>query len=165
MKILEIFNRLTEEHSCKNIKYTEEIANEARKYNSDEELLRAGGFSIESLDRLAFGFADSDVKTLMPNQLKIKWKQDWENVKQEQLNSRLSKLQYAKKINLAEPIDVVYEKGNFYVDDGHHRLFAAKVLNKPLNVNLSIEESPFRHLNYDYDQYHRCVFNIVKSTK
>ena len=165
MKLLEIYNTITEDFSCKNIEYTEEIANEARKYNSDEELLRSGGFSIEALDRAAFGFADSDIKTLMPNQLKIKWKQDWENVKQEQLNSGLSKLQYAKKINLTEPIDVVYERGNFYVDDGHHRLFAARVLNKPLNVNLTIEESPLKYLGYDYDQYHRCVFNIVKNKK
>lgn len=165
MKIGKIFNLLIENIECKNIKITPEIASEVSKFNSDEELLRSGGISINALDRAAFGFADSDIKTLMPNQLKIKWKQDWENVKYEQLNSGLSKLQYAKRINLSEPIDVVYEKGNFYVDDGHHRLFAAKVLKVPLNVNLTIEESPLKHLGYDYDQYHRCVFNIVNQNK
>ena len=163
MRILEIFNLLTENIDCKNIKITPEIAEEISKFNSDEELLRSGGISIEALDRAAFGFSSSDIKTLMPNQLKIKWKEDWKGVYWEQEKSGLSKLDYAKKINLSEPIDVVYEKNNFYVDDGHHRLFAAKVLKQPLNINLEIRQNPILSLgSNDYDQYHRCAFKLVK---
>ena len=170
MKINKIYNELISENldgfDCKGVRITSEIASEVSKFNSDEELLRSGGISTDALDRAAFGFAASDIKTLMPNQLKIKWKIDWENVKYEQLTSGLSKLQYAKKINLTEPIDVVYEKDNFYVDDGHHRLFAAKVLKSPLNVNLEIRQNPILKLgSNDYDQYHRCVFKIVKNKK
>ena len=32
------------------------------------------GFSIDELDRAAFGFAPQDIKKLHPNDLKIKWK-------------------------------------------------------------------------------------------
>jgi hypothetical protein len=157
------FNRLVNTIDCDKAIITDEIATEVKRFNSAEELLRAGGISNEALDRAAFGFTESDIKTLMPNQLKIKWKQDWDNVKWEQHNSGLSKQQWSKKINLSEPIDVVYEKNNFYVDDGHHRLFAAKVLNKPLNVNLEIKQNPFSNLGvFDYDQYHKCAFNKVK---
>jgi hypothetical protein len=165
MKLGLIFENLTA-FDCSQAKVTPEIAAEVRKYNSDEELLRAGGISHDALDRAAFGFAESDIKTLMPEQLKIKWKEDWIGVKWEQEKSGLSKLQYAKRIDLSEPIDVVYEKNNFYVEDGHHRLFAAKVLKKPLNVNLEIHQNPINELGVpDYDQYHRCVFYKVKNMK
>jgi hypothetical protein len=37
-----------------------------------------------------------------------------------------------KKINLSEPIDISYESNGyglkFYLEDGHHRYFAAKTL-------------------------------------
>lgn len=167
MKLLSIFEVVMSSYDCSNIVVTKEIADEISKYNSDEELLRAGGISDEALDRAAFGFTESDIKTLMPNQLKIKWKSDWDNVKFEQeeyARRGVSKIDWAKKIDLSEPIDVVYENGNFYVDDGHHRTYAAKILKKPLNVNLEIKENPFKNLGvYDYDQYHRCAFKYVKN--
>jgi hypothetical protein len=163
MKLTKIFESLTT-FDCSQAKVTPEIAAEVNKFGSDEELLRAGGISHDALDRAAFGFSESDIKTLIPKQLKIKWKDDWENVKWEQEKSGLSKLEYAKRINLSEPIDVVYEKNHFYVDDGHHRLFAAMILKKPLNVNLEIHQNPILSLGIpDYDQYHRCVFNKIKN--
>lgn len=153
------------------LKITKEIAKEVNRYNSDEELLRAGGLSIETLDRAAFGFSDNDIKTLMPDQLKIKWKDDLENVKHEIKQKRLTDLEYAKSVDLSKPIDVSYwedidggyERG-FYIEDGHHRYYAAKILNKPLNVNLSIEINPIRELAHDlsYDDYHRMIFKQVK---
>lgn len=168
MKMLPLLESM-ENYVCDNIKITPEIANEINKFSSDEELLRSGGISNEALDRAAFGFTEEDIKTLMPNQLKIKWKHDWANVKFEQAEYArrgMSKIEWAKKINLTEPIDVVFENGNFYVDDGHHRTYAAKILNLPLNVNLEIKDNPFKYLGVlDYDQYHRCAFKIVKNIK
>lgn len=154
---------------CSKAVITPEIAAEVSNFNSDEELLRNGGISNDALDRAAFGFTEDSLKTLMPNQLKIKWKDDWNNVKAEVRDSEkigISKLEWAKKINLAEPIDVIYENGKFYIDDGHHRTYAAKILKKPLNINLQIKDNPFKYLGvFDYDQYHRCVFNKIKNAK
>ncbi len=103
-------------------------------------------------------------KTLKPNQLNIKWKDDYENVIYEQNKSGLSKIDWANKINLNEPIDVIFEKNKFFIDDGHHRFYAAKILNKPLNVNLIIKQNPIIYLNKDlsYDDFHRCAFSIFK---
>jgi hypothetical protein len=51
----------------------------------------------------------------------------------------------SEKINLSEPIDISYESNGyglkFYLEDGHHRYFAAKTLNKTLNVNLEIKQT------------------------
>lgn len=166
VKLLKSQNLFENTFDCQGIKITPEIAKEIAKYSSAEELLRAGGISNEALDRAAFGFTETDIKTLMPDQLKIKWKTDWANVKYEieiAVKKGISKIQWAKTINLTEPIDVVFENGNFYVDDGHHRTYAAKILNKPLNVNLEIRDNPFKYLGvFDYDQYHKCAFKYVK---
>ena len=166
MKLSPIFEAITKQFDCSGVIVTQEIADEISKFNSSEELLRAGGISDDALDKAAFGFTKDDIKTLMPNQLKIKWKGDWQGVlwqQREYAKRGMSKVDWAKKINLSEPIDVVYEKGDFYVDDGHHRTYAAKILNKPLNVNLEIRDNPILKLGIpDYDQYHRCAFKKVK---
>jgi len=149
---------------CNNIPISQDMVAEVKPYNTSEEFLRSGGFSIDTLDRAAFGFTVDDIKTINPKQLKIKWKDDLENVKFEQEKSGLSKLEYAKKINLSEPIDVVYEKNNFYIDDGHHRYYAAMILKKPLNVSLTIKQNPIIKLGgkLGYDDFHRCVFDRIK---
>ncbi len=170
MKIGNLYNQLFENTlDCHQIKLTQDIIDEVSRFDSVDALLRAGGISIEALDRAAFGFSDEDIKTLMPKQLHIKWKSDWENVKfeQEKYSSRgMSKASWANKINLEEPIDVIFEKGKFYIDDGHHRTYAAKILNKPLNVSLEIKDNPMVKLGggLSYDDFHRCVFNQVKGS-
>lgn len=167
MKLLKIFESLLlENFSCHQLNLTDEMKKEMSKFSSDEEFLRSGGFSIEALDRAAYGFSSEDIKTINPNQLKIKWKDDYANVKWEQEKSGLSKINWARKINLLEPIDVVYEKNNFYIEDGHHRYYAAKILNKPLNVNLEIKQNPIIKLGGElsYDNFHRCAFRQFKNS-
>ena len=108
---------------CHKINITQEIFDEVNKFNTDEELLRSGGISIGALDRAAFGFAADDIKTLMPKQLYIKWKDDFMNVEYEQVHSKLSPHDYAIKISLEEPIDVIYEKDRFYTDYCIHNIY------------------------------------------
>lgn len=154
-----------ENYNCPILNLSNEIIQYIKQFNTDEELLRSGGIPIDMLDRLAFGFSDEDVKTLNPIQLKVKWKEDLDNVLWEIQKSGLSKKQWAQKINLNEPIDVSYEKNNFYIEDGHHRYVAAKILNKPLNVSLEIKQNPILSINKNisYDQLHRCVFKQIKN--
>lgn len=99
---------------------------------------------IDTVDRMAFGFSRNDVKTLYPNQLNIKWHDDLNNAVEEINLSGLTEEEWAKQINLNEPINVTYEDGKFWVDDGHHRYLAAKILNKPLNISLEIKDKPHR---------------------
>lgn len=142
------------------------LKNELSKFNTDEELLRGGGISIETLDRLAFGFSEDDIKTIHPKELKIKWDLDLENVKHEIKQSGLTPKQWASKVDLSEPIEVSYwedddhERG-FYIEDGHHRYTAAKILNKELNADLEIKVNPIKVIapTMSYDEFHRYIFN------
>ena len=150
--------------------YINDLKGELSKFKTDEELLRNGGISIETLDRLAHGFSEEDIKTINPNDLKIKWKDDLENVKYEIKQSGLTPKQWASKIKLTEPIDVSYWEDNkhmrgFYIEDGHHRYMAAKILNKPLNINLEIKVNPIKTIapNMGYDEFHRYIFNLYKT--
>ena len=153
---------------CPIIKINQDIIEEVNKFNSSEEFLRAGGLSNEALDRAAFGFTDEDIKTLMPKQLNIKWTEDLKGAKFEQQEYErrgMSKERWAAKIKLTEPIDVSYENDKFWLEDGHHRYWAAKILKLPLNVNLEIKQNPVTKLapELDYDDFHRCIFQQVKN--
>lgn len=159
--------KLINQNDCPIINLTQEVIDYVNKFNTDEDLLRSGGLPTEMLDRLAFGFSDEDIKTINPDKLYVKWHDDMDNVKWEQQKSGLSKVAWAKTINLSEPIDVVYEKNKFYIDDGHHRSYAAKILKQPLNVNLVIKMNPITTITpkLGYDDFHRCLFKQIKNQK
>lgn len=136
------------------------LVNECKKYKTPEELLRSGGFSDIALDLAAFGFTEDSVKLLSPKVIGIKWRTDLDNVYHEIQQSNLTPIEWSKKINLNDPIDVSFNGKKFYLEDGHHRYFAAKTLKKNLNVNLTIEANPIKPLSDDgYDQFHINFFN------
>ena len=155
------FSNLNENDVVDEIKITPEIEEYVSDFNTDEELLKSGGIPIDMLDRAAHGI-DSSLKQIPPRLLNIKWKDDLENVIYEVQKSGLSEKEWAKKINLSEPIDVSYDGKKFYIEDGHHRYYAAKILNKPLNINLEIKANPIVKLsNLGYDDFHRKIWNQV----
>lgn len=152
--------------------FLDELINEINNYDSSEQLLRNGGIPITILDRLAHGFAEKDIKTIDPSKLKIKWKEDLLGVKYEIKNSGLSPRQWALKVDLREPIEVSYwgdkrHKVGFYIEDGHHRYMAAKILKKHLNVDLEIDVNPIKKIlpSVGYDEFHRLIFNIFKKSE
>ncbi len=158
-------------NKCPHIQLTQEIINYVLDYVTDENLLRSGGVPIELLDKAAYGFSADSIKTLKPEQLKIRWKDDLDNVKWEIEKQGLTDKQWAQYIDLSEPIDVEYWKDDkegfeegFYISDGHHRYYAAKILGVPLNVNLEIKVNPITKIapGLGYDDFHRCLFKQVK---
>tara|TARA_R110000868_G_scaffold29601_4_gene110143 strand:+ start:3896 stop:4465 length:570 start_codon:yes stop_codon:yes gene_type:complete len=169
MKLLPSYEVLISEgEGCPELKITDGMRSEILQYKSDEEFLRAGGLSMETLDRAAHGFSEGDITTLNPDQLKIRWVDDLDNVKWEIRHKGLSNLEYAKGVDLSEPIDVEYweddtHKRGFYISDGHHRYYAAKILNKPLNVSLEIKVNPISILSngLGYDDYHKCLYRQI----
>jgi hypothetical protein len=148
--------------TCKPIKITLEIEEYVKKFDSDESLLRSGGLPIDLLDKAAFGFDDT-LNKIAPKHLTVKWKDDMENVIHEIQRTGLSDYTWAKKFNLTEPIDVSFDGKKFYVEDGHHRYYAAKILNVPLNINLEIRANPIKVLGQgmDYDDFHRCLWKQI----
>jgi len=158
-------------NKCPHIQLTQEIIDYVLDYVTDENLLRSGGIPTAMLDKAAFGFSKDSVKTLMPDQLKIRWKEDLENVKWEIEKQGLPEEQWAQYIDLTEPIEVEYWKNEeegfeegLYISDGHHRYYAAKILGKPLNVELEMKVNPIEKLTpgIGYDNFHRCLFKQVK---
>jgi hypothetical protein len=87
------------------------------------------------------------------------------------LKKRFNSKKWSEKINLSEPIDISYESNGyglkFYLEDGHHRYFAAKTLNKTLNVNLEIKANPITKITnkLGYDEFHRCLFKQIKQNE
>lgn len=157
-------------NKCPNIKLNQEIIDYVNEFSSDEHLLRGGGLPNNLLDKAAFGVSE-DIKQLMPDQLKIRWHDDLENVKWEIEQQGLTDEQWAKYIDLTEPIEVEYWKNEeegfeegFYISDGHHRYYAAKTLEVPLNVDLEIKVNPIEKLapGIGYDNFHRCLFKQVR---
>jgi len=145
-------------------KVTPEMAQEARQYDSAESFLRAGGFDVDTLDKAAFGFINGQIIEISPSNLKIKWKDDYLNVLWEIKHSGLSPKQWAKKISLEEPIDISYEKSKFFIEDGHHRYTAAKILKKSLTAKIEIKDRPIDILGagMKYDDFVRCAWSQSK---
>jgi len=74
-------------------------------------------------DKLAFGFRVGDIITLPISKIRVKYKDDM-------LNTSGSMKDYFKSISYSDlpPIEVSYEKGEFFIEDGHHRYVYAKQL-------------------------------------
>ena len=124
------------------------------------------------MNRLAFGFSENDIKKIKPEKLRIRWRNDLYSVKEEIKMSGLSDIEWAKNVSLEEPVEVDFSedlemgyKRGFYLQDGHHRYYAAKTLKKSLKVNLTIKIPPVKEIsNLGYDQLHICIFNQVKNS-
>jgi hypothetical protein len=143
-----------------NIIITDRMAKEAQKYSSDEEFIRNGGFSIQTLDMAAFGFSD-ETTSIPINLINIKWKEDLNNVKYEIKQSNLTPINWAKTISLEQPIEISYSKGKVWLEDGHHRFMAAKLLNiKELPCDMTLKAKPLDVLapNMSYDDFTRMAW-------
>lgn len=158
---IEIYPNIDNVDSNKKIGF-DLLKKECKKYNTPEELLKSGGFSDFALDLAAFGFTEESIKVLSPKNLHIKWKDDLENVYYEIKHTKLTPLEWSKKINLSEPVDVSFDGKKFNLEDGHHRYFAAKTLKKKLNILLEIRANPINPLsNKGYDEFHIDFFNKI----
>jgi len=142
-----------------------------KQFKNGEELLRRGGLPNDMLDFLAFGVKDGEIKRMSSNEIKIKWKDDIENVlyeikyfaKKNEMNIKEAQLKWAKMINLSTPIDVRLENDNYYIEDGHHRYMASKLLNKKVLCKIEVFQNPIIKLasDLDYDNFHRCLFKQI----
>ena len=98
---------------------------------------------VEEVMRKAFGFAESDIKTISPDKLEVKYSDDYDQAVANQKNSGLSEKKWAESVDLTEPIQLSYEGGKFKIEDGHNRYLAAKILGKDLNVDaVDIKDKP-----------------------
>ena len=96
----------------------------------------------DDLDRKAFGFAVEDVVVLSPDQINIQYEGDLENPEW-QIQKAGDPVRWAKTVSLKTPIDVRYRGGKFWIEDGHHRWMAARILKKKLKCRIvRIDDNP-----------------------
>jgi hypothetical protein len=88
-KLIKRLLRENLEKPCQEISLNKEVIDYVNEFESDEQLLRNGGLPTDILDRLAFGFSNDDITQISPKQLKVKWKDDLENVKWEVNKNRI----------------------------------------------------------------------------
>ncbi len=85
-----------------------------------------------------------------PDELNIKWEADLENARyvMEEL-----KTVNPKDVDLSEPINVIYENGKLWVDDGHHRWLSAKLTGRKLKGDLVIKDNPIKKILADQEKF------------
>lgn len=90
---------------------------------------------IDDLDLAAWGNKQGDILTVDPKNLNVKYKDDLVNP-QDKFNKQGMK--WANSVDFSEPIQISIGKdGKYYIEDGHHRYFAASKLNKPIQAEVS----------------------------
>lgn len=97
-------------------------------------------------DKLAFGFSEDDVIKIPLHSLNVKYKDDMLNTQGD-----LKKYFNNKSFSNLPPIEVSYEKGKFYIEDGHHRYVYAKKLGiNKISVYIDrIKDNPILALGFN----------------
>ncbi len=105
-------------------------------------------------DKIVFGFSIDDVIEIPVKDLKVKYKGDMENVLGFSMKDYFDNISYKK----LDPIEVSYETGKFYIEDGHHRYGYAKELGlKKVPVEIvDIKDNPILALGY------KSIDDIIK---
>lgn len=125
------------------------------KGKSDSELIHSNYW-----DKLAFGFTNGSTIRLPINKLKIKYRDDMLNV------NGFSMRNYFKEqpFESLPSIEVSYDNGKFYIEDGHHRYGYAKELGlSHVNVIVDIKNNPFKTLGFGIDDVVE-LRNILKQS-
>lgn len=112
--------------------------------------------TYDGWDELAFDIKMDEPMTIPTKDLKVKYKADMENTK-----SDMKEYFNDKPLSELPPIEVSYEKGNYYIEDGHHRYAYAKQQNIPKVevIVTDIKDNPITALGFDRID---DVINLVK---
>ena len=102
-----------------------------------------------------------EVTKIMPSELKPLSQTELNGAISSQKESGKSEEEWAKSVDLSEPIKAtIYSDGEIKIQNGHHRYLAAKILNKPLNVELKSINAKNQILN---DAINRIKLDVSKS--
>lgn len=99
---------------------------------------------VDDLDRMAYGHVSGDIIKLSPDQIKIIWPGDLENP---EYKFKQGGMNWVNSVDFSEPIEVsINQDGEYQLEDGHHRWFAAKKLGRDLDAVLEIKGKPIERI-------------------
>lgn len=99
---------------------------------------------IDRLDRAAFGYASGDIVEIDPAKIKIKYPGDLENP---EVRFAKEGMDWVNSVSFDEPVEVsIDNEGEFSLEDGHHRLFAAQKLGRALRARVEVKGKPIEML-------------------
>lgn len=108
---------------------------------TEEQLI---DMDVDELDQIAFGCKGGDVISINPQDLLIKYPSDLENPED---CYRRGGMNWVMSVDLDEPVQVsIGEDGKMYLEDGHHRRFAAIKRGAKLSAEVEIKGNPIRHI-------------------
>lgn len=102
--------------------------------------------NYEDWDVLSFGIKRDEEMELPIDKLNVKYHADMENTR-----SDMEKYFKGETLDNLPPIEVSYEKGKYYIEDGHHRYAYAKQLGKSKVkvIVTEIKDNPITALGFD----------------
>lgn len=107
-----------------------------QKSYTEQELIL---MDIDELDQMAFGYQSDQVIEVDPFGLHV-YLSDMENAEHK---FALWGMDWVRSVDLSEPIQVsVRGDGRLWLEDGHHRTFCARRLNKKLQAIVEIKANP-----------------------
>lgn len=140
-----ISNKGTFDPNSKDINEDNSIDNILKQFKNIPEIVRY------DWDKVAFGFSVDDEIRININDLKVKYKDDLENAIYKIDNEKKFGRHFKDSFDDLPSIEVSYENGKFYIEDGHHRYYYAKK-NNINNVKVKIvdiKENPIIKMGYN----------------
>lgn len=105
---------------------------------------------IDELDRMAFELVGGQEVELAHADIHIRYHCDLENP---QALFDAKGMAWANSVDLSEPVEVsVDDRGDLYLEDGHHRWFAAGKTNRRLKATVEIKGKPIEKILGDQAQ-------------
>lgn len=107
-------------------------------------------------DELLFGFNSGDIVTLPLKDIKIKWKDDYENAKYRFSRPIIQKIGHPfdnKPLNKLPPVSVYLTDEGYILNNGHHRYYYAELLGKSqIQAEVEIHINPFLYMGIEDPQ-------------
>lgn len=102
---------------------------------------------VDTLDRWAFGVAGDEVLRVDPDELTVVHADDLANAQHQADRHPGGPVRWARRVSLKEPVDVIVDdRGEFLLDDGHHRYLAARLSGRKLSAKIVVKGRPIERL-------------------
>jgi len=136
----------------------EHVHNKVVKHYTEDELI---AMDIEELDTLAFGVTSGQIVSLKPSDINI-YLSDIENPEYKYKKEGMS---WVNSVSFDEPVEVsIKQDGKLYLEDGHHRWFAANKLGKNLKAEITVQANPVKYI-LEHQMINKANYYRVRNGK